>query len=535
MALRSSSAYPGRSRADRDEGARSRRRPGAEGLIMGVPARFMGPRLVFVACVLGLVAFGLVMVFSSSSILSLISKDAGNNPAYYLTRQAGFALVGIVGAYFFYRVDYRVLVHRIGPAIWMGTVFALFLIFLPVAGQDAYGATRWIAVGPLHFQPSEFAKITVVLAAAELLDELHRSGGRLEGRFLAKAAVVLGVPLLLIVLQPDKGSTMICAVTILVMAYLSGVDWRVCLGVAVLGFAGFLVISLRDSYSRARILTMLDPWRDPYGDGYQLIQGFYAFGSGGLLGVGIGMGRAKYSYLPFPYNDFIFAMVGEECGLVGALGLVAAFALLLWCGYRIARYAPDLTGRLVACGCSTLIFVQMLLNVSGVVGAFPLSGKPVPFVSYGGSSIMASLMLAGLVLSVSRQSRLPLTEHDERRRDWSVTEAPRDPGPTGSFAGEATPRSARSSRADARQRFIVLGGGARGEVSPTRTASRAGSIRATPIGRTGARDRQARGGRGRIDLGPSAGDRLRTNSDGRPDVRGMNGRRGGRGSDGRGR
>lgn len=496
---------------------------------MGVPARFMGPRLVFVACVLGLVAFGLVMVFSSSSILNLISDDAGNNPAYYLTRQAGFALVGVVGAYALYRIDYHALTHRIGPAIWAGTVLALLLIFLPVAGQDAYGATRWIAVGPLHFQPSEFAKITVVLVAAELLDEFRRTGGSFEPGFLARAAVALGVPLLLIVLQPDKGSTMVCAVTVLVMAYLAGVDWRFCAGVAALGFLGFLLLSLKDGYSRARILTMLDPWRDPYGDGYQLIQGFYAFGSGGLFGVGIGMGRAKYSYLPFPYNDFIFAMVGEECGLLGALGLVAAFGLLLWCGYRIARYAPDLTGRLVAAGCSTLIFAQMLLNVSGVVGAFPLSGKPIPFVSYGGSSIMASLMLAGLVLSVSRQSRLPLTEHDERRRDWSVTEAPRDPGPTGSFAGEATPRSAREG---ARQRLTVLGGGAAGEVPPTRRTSCMGRGTATPPGRAAS---QARGGRGRIDLGPSAGDRLRTNNDGRPDVRGAGGRRGDRRSDRRGR
>ena len=152
------------------------------------------------------------------------------------------------------------------------------------------------------------------------------------------------------------------------------------------GIVGVLANSLKDDYSRARIVAVLNPWSDPTGSGYQLIQGFYAFGSGGLFGVGIGMSKQKYSYLPMAYNDFIFAVVGEELGLVGTLGLLAAFGVLAWAGFRIARYAPDMCGRLIAAGCTSLIIIQLLVNVCGVLGLIPLSGKPVPFVSYGGST-----------------------------------------------------------------------------------------------------------------------------------------------------
>ena len=178
-------------------------------------------------------------------------------------------------------------------------------------------------------------------------------------------------------------------------------------------------------------MAMLDPWSDPYNNGYQLIQGFYAFGAGGLFGVGIGMSKQKYNYLPFAHNDFIFAVIGEECGVVGTVGMLAGFAVLLWAGYRIAINAPDLAGRLVAMGCSSILVIQMLLNVCGVIGIFPLSGKPIPFVSYGGSSIMSSIMIVGLIFSVSKESRMPLSEYDERRSAWSVTAAQGTPlGPT---------------------------------------------------------------------------------------------------------
>ena len=263
---------------------------------------------------------------------------------------------------------------------------------------------------PFSLQPSEFAKITVVLVGATLLSRYDEGASLREIVPLFVGAVL--VPFVLVLLQPDKGTVMICGVTLVAMAYFAGVPAKWCVAVLAAAVAVMVALSFKDAYSRSRITTMLDPWEDEYGTGYQLIQGFYAFGSGGIFGVGIGMGRQKYSYLPMAYNDFILAVIGEECGLVGTVGVLVAFAVMLYAGFQIARFAPDLCGRLIACGSVSLLVIQMLLNVSGVIGNFPLSGKPIPFLSYGGSSIISSLMLVGLVYSVSRQSRLPLTEHD---------------------------------------------------------------------------------------------------------------------------
>ena len=265
-----------------------------------------------------------------------------------------------------------------------------------------------------------------------------------------------------------------------------------------LGAAVFLFLSLRDDYSRARFLTMFDPWADPYGNGWQLIQGFYAFGSGGLLGVGVGFSRQKYSYLPMAHNDFIFAVVGEEWGFVGTIGVLAGFLAFLWAGLEIARHAPDFAGRLVAAGCTSIVVIQLFLNVFGVLGLFPLSGKPIPFLSYGGSSILASLMLVGLVMSVSLHSKLPETAHDGVRRSWREVGGAPD-APALSLVGEATPRSARRapgaspSRSASGPRLRVVDGG-RGPRGGARAAR----------GRPG-----PGGGRTRIDLGPSATERLR--------------------------
>lgn len=500
--------------------SRSRRRgDGEERLILGVPARFMKPRLIFIAAIFALVGFGLLMIYSSSSITSLISKDYGNDPAYYVERQLMFVAFGTAFAFALFKCDYHLLSGRLMPVIWVVMVLALGLIFLPFAGADAYGASRWIAIGPIHLQPSEFAKVAIVVIAAGLLSD-YMEKQRLDTKELLKrAALLVGVPLMMILLQPDKGTMMICAVTILVMLWFAGVPRRWVVGLFAVGIVGMVALSLRDSYSRARIMTVLNPWSDPYGSGYQLIQGFYAFGSGGLFGVGIGMGRQKYSYLPMAYNDFIYAVIGEECGLVGTLGVLAGFGIMLWAGLKIARYAPDMTGQLIATGSVTMLVVQLLLNVSGVVGVFPLSGKPVPFISYGGSSVMSCLMLAGLVLSVSKQSRLPVTEHDRVRMDWSVTQAPRVDQ---EGVSEPMPRSARGSTEGlgGGSRFRVIGGGA----SPTPLA---GSR--TPLSLRAERDLASRhpegrvsvdsNGRRRIDLGPSAGERLRKRDEG-PDVRG---------------
>lgn len=473
-------------------GGKTRKR---ERAIRGVPARFMSPRLIFCVCVVVLSLFGLLMIYSASSVTSLISESTNFDAAYYAKRQGVFLAAGLAAALVLARIDYHVWSGSILTAIWVVTVVLLLAIFLSSSGEDAYGAVRWLALGGFSLQPSEFAKVTIVLTAANLAQRYFDDASIAFDSFIKLMGVGVGIPLVLILAQPDKGTTMILAATLLVMGYLAGLPRNLIIFLAFVGIAGFLILSLRDVYSRARIITMFDPWRDYYGDGYQLIQGFYAFGSGGLLGIGLGFSRQKYSYLPMAHNDFIFAVIGEELGLVGTVGVLAVFALLGWAGARIAKNAPDLAGRLIASGCTGLIIIQLLVNVCGVLGMIPLTGKPVPFISYGGSTIVSCLMLVGLTVSVSRSSRLPETVHDRARGRWQVDER----GEEESYASIPQARSSRTPAPVydahptelARGPFTIVEGGA----SRPRNAS----------------DGPAQN-RARIDLGPSAADRLRGRS-----------------------
>ncbi len=510
---RSSAAPRRRSSARRGSQGRGAGRSSVEKTILGVPERFMRPRLILIAVVVILTCFGFLMVYSASSITSLTSDALGNDPAYYLKRQLIFAMVGAGLAIFIATKDYHLWGKALVRIIWILTIGLLLLIFLPIAGSDAYGATRWIALGPFTLQPSEFAKITIILVAADLAERYYDEQTMGFQEFVKNLAVFVGIPLVLILLQPDKGSTMIIAATLIVMAYLAGMDRRWILLVIGVGIVGVLAISLKDDYSRARIMTMLNPWSDPTGSGYQLIQGFYAFGSGGVLGVGLGMSKQKYSYLPMAYNDFIYAVIGEELGLVGTLGVLAAFGVLAWAGFRIARYAPDMCGRLIAAGCTSLIVIQLLVNVCGVLGIMPLSGKPVPFVSYGGSTLISCLMLVGMSVSVSNHSPLPEPVHDRSRQSWQFAdgdERPRGvapaPGPGISLVGNPTPRSSRQ-RGDTGSGLRMVDGGGQG-----RPQSR-------PRGTSGRNSRQGSYDGGRIDLGPSAAERLRGRGSGRGDGR----------------
>ena len=524
--------------------------------IFKVPARIMAPRIILFVAAFGLTLFGLLMIFSASSVTSLTSSSTDYDAAYYFMRQLRAIVAGtvlLVGLYF---IDYRRWRGIRLVVAWLVTLALLIAIFSPVAGSDAYGATRWISVAGFTLQPAEFAKVTLILVGADIFVRYFEEGSIGGWRFAALLCAGIGIPLLLILLQPDKGTTGILFVTLAVMGYIAGVRTWVILGGFGVGAAAAAFLAMSDDYSRARVLTMLNPFRDPYGAGWQLVQGFYAFGSGGLTGVGIGLSRQKYSYLPMAYNDFIYAVIGEETGLVGTVGVLVAFALLIWAGLKIAEQAPDLRGRLVAAGCSTLIGVQLLVNVCGVIGFFPLSGKPVPFLSYGGSSIMSCLMLVGLIASVSRRSTLPDTVYDRRRgslrlageedgrgrADWDdglawgasglgvstwQDDDLSDPGL--SSAGQATPRSSR----------LRLAGGGRDDGSATvprvRGSSGAdaqpsyGGTRTTPRPLSPANPRKNAGRSGswqRTDLNDDAADRLRLHDDtGRSGTHGRRDRR----------
>ncbi|WP_314007833.1 putative lipid II flippase FtsW [Lancefieldella parvula] len=487
---------PRTSRQKSSEGSQAKGRFGA------IPERFMQPRLVLLVSTAILVCFGLVMIYSASSISAMTSEDMGYNPFYYVQRQLGFAAAGVALAFIVSRIDYRAVVRNLQVPIWVVTIGMLAIIFTPIAGADAYGATRWISIGPFSFQPSEFAKITILISVSYLAQQYFIDQTIDQMEFFKKFAIAALAPLLLILAQPDKGSTLIIVGTLLVIGYLADVDRRVLATIAVAGFIGFAFLSLKDDYSRARVVTMFNPWADYYGAGYQLAQGFYAFGSGGIFGVGFGFSRQKYSYLPMAHNDFIFAVIGEELGFIGVLGLLVVFGALVWAGFKIARYAPDLTGRLIAAGCTSMFIIQAFVNIGGVLGLLPLSGKPLPFISYGGSTIMSSILMVGLLMSVSRQSRLPETEYDRQRASWSIAEeqdtfdAPGFAGLTmvdgGVGVGMPLPRSPRPKSS------------AQSSARPSR-----GVLRSRDDDAPQGRITTDASGRRRIDLGPSASDRLR--------------------------
>ncbi|MDO4805854.1 MAG: putative peptidoglycan glycosyltransferase FtsW [Coriobacteriales bacterium] len=473
----------------------------------------VAPSVLFVGTALGLLVFGMLMIYSSSSISGLMSEDCGNDPAYYLVRQIVFAGAGLLVATGFACVDYHRWLGKPLHVMWGVTIVALVLVYTPLAGQDINGASRWIGIGPFTLQPSEFAKISVLLIGATLWVDYFDLGAMDSRDALKHFGIGIAIPLALVLWQPDKGTTGVIALTLIIMAFLCGVPGRklaivfLVLGVFAIAYA------LKDDYSRARVLTMFNPFLDEDDKGYQLVQGFYALGTGGLTGVGLGMSRQKYNYLPMAHNDFIFAVIGEELGLVGTLGMLAVFVLLLWAGLRIAQNAPDLLGKLIAAGATSLLVIQVLLNVSGVIGIFPLSGKPVPFISYGGSSVISSLMLAGLVVSVALHT--PKDESGSAERRAKLRLAEEEIGAIEeSTAGRATPRSARlaggryGTRAEQAGESLYTG---EEDAPTTRDQAPRANLRLVEGGanRTNGRASVDERGRRRIDLGPSGAQRLR--------------------------
>ena len=392
---------------------------GAPIRIKFTPSRFMKPRIMLIVATVILLVFGLMMIYSASSIMGLSKMG---DAAYFLKRQAMFSVIGIFIVICFSKIDYRSVQGPIliGLAI---LVYALLLATI-LGGHGSHGATRWISVGGIRFQPAELCKAYFIVATSVLLKEYCQDQLYEAREFAIKVVFFILIPLLLILAEPDKGTTGIIAITLLVMAYIAGFETKILFKIAPVIVVGLAVLSLKAGYSKSRILTAWNPWSDPFGDGYQIIQGFYAFSAGGPFGLGIGNSRQKYAYLPEAHNDFILAIVGEECGYIGVLLVVFCFLIILWAGMKIAKHAEDVTGSSIAAGSSVLLMTQFLVNALGVASVTPMTGKPLPFFSYGGSAIIASLSLIGLILSVSYHTNLPDTVHDKRRRQMSVVDTP---------------------------------------------------------------------------------------------------------------
>ena len=356
------------------------------------------------AALLGVIAvlnlFGLVMVLSASSVSAL---DTYGSSWYIALRQGIWLVVGTIMCVIVMRIDYHRWRRWSLPAL-AGTGVLLAMVLVPGVGMNVNGASRWLGYGPLSLQPSELAKLTVLLFVADLL--ARRSAWMADVRLtLLPVGVVFGGFAILLMLQPNLGTTLVLGAIVLCVLHVAGTPLVPLTGVGIGGAVVATALALGASYRRARVLAFLNPWADPLNTGYQNIQSLVGVASGGITGLGLGQSRAKWGFLPYAHTDFIFAIIGEELGLVGALVVVALFVALCLLGARASQHAPDRFGMLLAAGVTVWFGVQAFVNIGAVIGILPITGVPLPFVSYGGSSLMFSLIGAGLLLNVARQGQ----------------------------------------------------------------------------------------------------------------------------------
>jgi cell division protein FtsW len=364
---------------------------------------------LLVLVTLGLVAFGLVMVYSASSARALLSSDA---PSYYLKRQAIYALMGLVALVVLSRLDFHRLRHATDALL--GITFILLVAVL-VIGTAVNGARRWIPIGFMNFQPSELAKLSLALWTAALLS--RRPAPQTLGELAKPIGVVVGAACALILIEPDLGTAIAIAIMVSAILVVSGTRLRLLASAGGIGITLVLLAIWFEPYRRERIFSFLDPWHDPQGAGFQAVQSMIALGSGGVFGVGLGESVQKIYYLPEASTDMIFAIVGEELGLIGAAAVIAAFAVFAYAGFNIALRCRDPYGKRLAAGITALICGQAAVNVSAVMGLAPLTGIPLPFVSYGGSSLVVGLAAVGILLNIaSNHAVVRETEMPDRGR-----------------------------------------------------------------------------------------------------------------------
>jgi cell division protein FtsW len=351
-----------------------------------------------------LTAVGLVMVLSAGSVSA--AQGYGGNSFWYFERQVIYAAAGVAIALGIARVPYTA--WQVLSIPLLAIAAALMVIAAhPSSGTAYYGASRWIDVGPITLQPSEFAKLGLVAFTATILT---RKWGKLHDpvHLLIPLAPVVGLVAGLGILQRDLGTTMILCGSVFFLLFAAGVRLRYLLLSGALGLAGAAYLIFGEAYRRARFFgAFLDPWADPKGSGYQLIQGLIAIGSGGWFGTGLGTSRAKWDFLPNAHSDFIFAVIGEELGLIGALVVLVAFGVLIYGGIRIAVHATDRFGRLLAAGIIAWIGLQTVINLGAVTGLLPITGVPLPLVSFGGTALVVTLAGVGVLASIARISARP--------------------------------------------------------------------------------------------------------------------------------
>jgi len=351
---------------------------------------------IFVTVLL-LLALGISIVYSASSYYA--SRKFGNKE-YYLIRQLIWATIGIIAMLMVSRMDYRRLA-QFSPILMLVSIILLILVRIPGIGANVNGAWRWFNFGPFSFQPSEMAKLSIILFFSF---SLSKKGDMLQyfWKGLVPYLLVIGLIDALLMLQPHFSATILVTGVAVIILFTAGAKiWHfVLLAIPAIPLVIYLVLS--EEYRLKRLLTFLDPFKDPTDSGYQIINSLYAIGSGGIFGKGLGQSVQKYLYIPEPHTDFIFSIAAEELGFIGATTILLLFLVLIWRGIRIAMHAPDTLGSLIAVGITSLISLQVIINVAVVTSSMPVTGMPLPFFTAGGSSLAFLLVGIGMLLNISR-------------------------------------------------------------------------------------------------------------------------------------
>lgn len=382
-------------------GARTRTRRRS---VISATSLHFGHPAVLVSVLTGvLVLLGLVMILSASSIQSFATYGSSFT---FLRRQLFGAALGVICFGVFALWDYRRL-RKVGLLMLLGCFALLVAVLVPGVGLSEGGSARWVPLGPISFQPSELAKLALILFAADVFARKRESSLGELTHTMVPMVPVLGILTILVMLQPDLGTTLLIAGIGFGMLFVAGAPMRYLIPLAVGGTGLAVTAALIEPYRRARVLAFMDPWADPLYTGYQTIQSLIALGSGSWFGVGLGASRQKWSYVPNAHTDFIFAILGEEIGLVGTATVVGMFMFLIYLGVRIAQRARDRFGMLVASGITLWLAVQALVNMGAVTASLPITGVPLPLVSFGSTSLVITLVALGILVNIALQGRHP--------------------------------------------------------------------------------------------------------------------------------
>lgn len=355
---------------------------------------------IFFFCVCVLVGFGIVMTYSASAIYA---QHVYDNAEHFLFRQCVYALIGTFVMFGAASVPIAFWQKHAKSMIILAIVF-LVLVYLPGIGHTAGGAQRWIGLGMINFQPAEFAKLTVCVYLSDYLSRKIKPIKKGSFFTFLPPLVLVGAVCVLTLAQPDLGSTVFMLMIVAFLFFLSGIRFRYVLAAVMAVVPVFYLLVLRVPYRASRVTAYLNPWDDPQGSGFQIIQSFIAFGLGGVHGAGLGQGIQKLFYLPSSYNDFIFSVIGEELGLIGVFFVLAIYAIIFVCGIQMAEESRGNYERFLIMSLTLMIVLQAIIHMLVTTGLIPTKGLPLPFVSFGGTSLVFNMMAAGLLLAADRQS-----------------------------------------------------------------------------------------------------------------------------------